>query len=795
MKKPYVKKLTLPDLPVEVLEVIVASLRPASGSQLDLSCLRRASRRMRTAIDGAVRRMTADSLCAQELHDLLHHFTALQDVEVRPSCDFTAVGLPALQRLRQLRSLTLSSETNHVSFEGLSALSQLTAFASDYNGSTRRAQLYQQLAKLTGLRKLDAPLAIQDSGVSALTVLTALSHLTLEGDGFGMAELALKLPALARLDLRLTLIAEIPDPELRATMETLATLTTLCSFALEAGPTQGLLRHLRLPPGLTATTFIQLSNAATTESGEDVAELLACMPGLKVVGMGGLWAEHESSWARIIPSLSSTKELHFSGPMRGAAGAQLQPIAAQLTRLSLQGIYAASATAEAATIVFAGLRRCRHISLRGCTQLDGSVLKALKATAATLQHLDCEDIGELRDDHLAPLSTLTALTSFRLTDAAMGNIGSLKNLLDLKFDLDAGKALDDNSLRQLSSLRLTSLSLPALAEGTADGLAALAGCHHSLRELSFRGAAQGQRLMMAAVYFSNLTSLRLRQRPWSTAGGSLDWDAQQPIHVNWQLQLHPSRQESGSSDSAGEGQGKPCVSMKRLVLAFVERRGLETAEDEALSGIKHLECLQELVVAHCGPGLYGSFLAQVTTNLMRLRFDSLPDFQAVSLKHLTRLPRLMELSLTHMPIDDVAAGILSMSLPPHLAVLRLTIPREWPDGVAPQRHLTGGGVDALCSRIHGDFGSLRELDLSCQDVGETNSAMHAIGNSRFTGLRTLVLDGASVEGVSLPDLLPLAGTVETISLCACSDVRQRDIEVTDDAFRKRCGDASPEFIF
>ena len=49
-------------------------------------------------------------------------------------------------------------------FEGLSRLSQLTAFASDYNGNARRGELYEELAPLTRLLKLDAPLAIQDQG-------------------------------------------------------------------------------------------------------------------------------------------------------------------------------------------------------------------------------------------------------------------------------------------------------------------------------------------------------------------------------------------------------------------------------------------------------------------------------------------------------------------------------------------------------------------------------------------------------------------------------------------------------
>ena len=150
-------------------------------------------------------------------------------------------------------------------FEGLSRLSQLTAFASDYNGNARRGELYKELAPLrvaqtgcaachTGPRykilrtakfdqrarrmhlrmdsgataghlmswaarqrwgryhcsicllfwrrerfshmRIATLLSAADTpvtaGISRLTVLTAVSHLTLEGDGFSLAELALK---------------------------------------------------------------------------------------------------------------------------------------------------------------------------------------------------------------------------------------------------------------------------------------------------------------------------------------------------------------------------------------------------------------------------------------------------------------------------------------------------------------------------------------------------------------------------------------------------------------------------
>jgi hypothetical protein len=53
---------------------------------------------------------------------------------------------------------------NAIAFDGLSALTQLTRLASDYAGSTQREALYSQLAQLTGLRELDAPMALQTDG-------------------------------------------------------------------------------------------------------------------------------------------------------------------------------------------------------------------------------------------------------------------------------------------------------------------------------------------------------------------------------------------------------------------------------------------------------------------------------------------------------------------------------------------------------------------------------------------------------------------------------------------------------
>ena len=53
---------------------------------------------------------------------------------------------------------------NAVAFDGLSALTQLTRLATDYAGSTQREALYSQLCQLTGLRELDAPMALQTDG-------------------------------------------------------------------------------------------------------------------------------------------------------------------------------------------------------------------------------------------------------------------------------------------------------------------------------------------------------------------------------------------------------------------------------------------------------------------------------------------------------------------------------------------------------------------------------------------------------------------------------------------------------
>ena len=53
---------------------------------------------------------------------------------------------------------------NAIAFDGLSTLTQLTRLATDYAGSTQPETLLSQLAQLTGLRELDAPLALQTDG-------------------------------------------------------------------------------------------------------------------------------------------------------------------------------------------------------------------------------------------------------------------------------------------------------------------------------------------------------------------------------------------------------------------------------------------------------------------------------------------------------------------------------------------------------------------------------------------------------------------------------------------------------
>ena len=53
---------------------------------------------------------------------------------------------------------------NGMAFDRLSALTQLTRLATEYSGGTKRKLLYRQLAQLTGLQELDAPMVLQTQG-------------------------------------------------------------------------------------------------------------------------------------------------------------------------------------------------------------------------------------------------------------------------------------------------------------------------------------------------------------------------------------------------------------------------------------------------------------------------------------------------------------------------------------------------------------------------------------------------------------------------------------------------------
>ena len=61
---------------------------------------------------------------------------------------------------------------NAIAFDGLSALTQLTLLATEYEGSTQREKLFSQLARLTGLQHLSAPRALQADGGKVLPPAT-----------------------------------------------------------------------------------------------------------------------------------------------------------------------------------------------------------------------------------------------------------------------------------------------------------------------------------------------------------------------------------------------------------------------------------------------------------------------------------------------------------------------------------------------------------------------------------------------------------------------------------------------
>ena len=66
-------------------------------------------------------------------------------------------------------------------------------------------------------------------------------------------------------------------------------------------------------PAAQATTYLQLADAAAMQTGEDVAHLLARLPGLRCVGIGGDWAGSPEAWAAVMPSLSVCQDLRFLG--------------------------------------------------------------------------------------------------------------------------------------------------------------------------------------------------------------------------------------------------------------------------------------------------------------------------------------------------------------------------------------------------------------------------------------------------------------------------------------------------
>ena len=62
-------------------------------------------------------------------------------------------------------------------FDGLSALTQLTHFASDYASSMQRQKLCNELAHLTRLKKLNVPVALQSEGEGCQAGITACTSM------------------------------------------------------------------------------------------------------------------------------------------------------------------------------------------------------------------------------------------------------------------------------------------------------------------------------------------------------------------------------------------------------------------------------------------------------------------------------------------------------------------------------------------------------------------------------------------------------------------------------------------
>lgn len=62
-------------------------------------------------------------------------------------------------------------------FDGLSTLTQLTRFATDYASSVQRQKLCCELAQLTKLKELDAPTVVQSEGEQLrLTIITTWKY-------------------------------------------------------------------------------------------------------------------------------------------------------------------------------------------------------------------------------------------------------------------------------------------------------------------------------------------------------------------------------------------------------------------------------------------------------------------------------------------------------------------------------------------------------------------------------------------------------------------------------------------
>jgi hypothetical protein len=75
-----------------------------------------------------------------------------------------------------------------------------------------------------------------------------------------------------------------------------------------------------------------------------------------------------------------------AGPLGEEAGRQLQPLGAQLTRLSLQGAEASSATVGAAKVTCACRGACGHLTASSATEHSWNT-----ATSASAGHHLCSE--------------------------------------------------------------------------------------------------------------------------------------------------------------------------------------------------------------------------------------------------------------------------------------------------------------------------------------------------------------------------------------------------------------------